>query len=126
MTEIAATRAGVKGAASAAPERFVSEAIVPSIETCDTSLMASGGPGLPREFRWRGRPLAIKSVLRMWSDTGPCRNGSGEQYVRKHWFEVISSDDEVMKVYFDRQPRGGAKAPRWWLFSIGGERGTST
>lgn len=110
---------------SAAPERFISEPIQPAVATCDTARMASGGPGLPSEFLWRGRPLAIKTVLRTWNDTGPCRNGSGEQYVRKHWFEVIGADDEVMRLYFDRQPRGGAKAPRWWLFSIGGERGLS-
>jgi hypothetical protein len=23
-----------------------------------------------------------------------------------------------MKLYFERQPRGGRKAARWWLFSI--------
>ena len=107
-------------------ERFISEAIVPAAATCDTALMAQGGPGLPREFLWRGEALAIKSIVRSWNDTGRCRNGSGEQYVRKHWFEVISDRDEVMKVYFDRQPRGGARAPRWWLFSVSGSRGTST
>jgi hypothetical protein len=109
-----------------ASERLISEAIVPAIATCDTSLMANGGPGLPQEFLWRGQPLVIKSVVRSWSDTGPCRNGSGEQYVRKHWFEVIADSgeaksDQVMKVYFDRQPRRGAKAPRWWLFSVSDE-----
>ena len=104
----------------AAGERFISEAIVPVVATSDTSLMAQGGPGLPREFLWRGQPLAVKSIVRSWSDTGPCRNGSAEQYVRKHWFEVVTQNGETMKIYFDRQPRGGAKAPRWWLFSLGG------
>jgi len=23
-----------------------------------------------------------------------------------------------MKIYFDRQPKKGAKGPRWWLFSM--------
>lgn len=103
-------------------ERFISEALIPAIETCDTSLMASGGPGLPREFTWRGKALGVQSVLRIWSDTGPCRNGSEERYVRKHWFEVRTDDGAVMKLYFDRQSRGGAKTPRWWLFSLSGER----
>jgi len=103
-------------------ERLISEALIPAVDTCDTSRMASGGPGLPREFTWRGKVLGVKSVLRTWNDTGPCRNGSDERYVRKHWFEVLTDDGEVMKVYFDRQPRGGAKAPRWWLFSLVGER----
>ncbi|MGH8264901.1 MAG: DUF6504 family protein [Steroidobacteraceae bacterium] len=103
-------------------ERLISEALIPDVDTCDTSRMASGGPGLPRAFSWRGKALGVKSVLRTWNDLGPCRNGSDERYVRKHWFEVLTDDGEVMKVYFDRQPRGGAKAPRWWLFSLGGER----
>ncbi|HZF17387.1 MAG TPA: DUF6504 family protein [Steroidobacteraceae bacterium] len=106
-------------------ERLISEALTPATASSDTSRMAEGGPGLPSAFTWRGKPLAVKSVLRTWSDTGPCRNGSQERYVRKHWFEVITDEDVVMKVYFDRQPRGGANAPRWWLFSLGGERGAS-
>ena len=116
--------AGVESVMTNTQERLISEAIVPGIATCDTGLMANGGPGLPREFRWRGQALVIKAVVRSWSDTGPCRNGSGEQYVRKHWFEVIahtdSDPDALMKVYFDRQPRGAARAPRWWLFSVSG------
>lgn len=106
-------------------ERLISEALTPVTASSDTARMAGGGPGLPSSFTWRGKPLAVKSVLRTWSDTGPCRNGSEERYVRKHWFEVLTGDDVVMKVYFDRQPRGGMKSPRWWLFSLGGERGAS-
>jgi hypothetical protein len=99
-------------------QQFISEALTPVIATSDTARMASGEPGLPREFRWRDGSIEIGAVLRSWHDTGDCRNGSGEQYVRKHWYEVITRSNEVMKIYFDRQPRGGAKAPRWWLFSV--------
>lgn len=99
-------------------ERLISEALEPATESSDTSRMASGGPGLPAHFTWRGRPIGVKEVIRSWNDTGPCRNGSDERYVRKHWFEVLTDDGTVMKVYFDRQPRGGVKAPRWWLFSL--------
>lgn len=99
-------------------QQFVSEALTPVVATSDTERMAIGEPGLPREFRWRNATIEIESVLRSWHDTGDCRNGSGEQYVRKHWYEVTTRSDGVMKIYFDRQPRGGAKAPRWWLFSI--------
>jgi len=99
-------------------QQFISEALTPVIATSDTARMATGEPGLPREFRWRDGSIEIGAVLRSWHDTGDCRNGSGEQYVRKHWYEVITRSNEVMKIYFDRQPRGGAKAPRWWLFSV--------
>ncbi|MDF1553878.1 MAG: DUF6504 family protein [Deferrisomatales bacterium] len=105
-----------------ASERFVSEAITPVAATCDTQAMATGGPGLPWEFLWRGRTLRVAAVLRAWRETGPCRHGSGEEYVRKHWFEVITTEHSTLKIYFERQPRGGRGAARWWLYSeTGGE-----
>jgi hypothetical protein len=100
------------------PERFVSEVIKPAGAAWDTSRMAVGEPGLPREFVWRGRTLKIAAVLRTWRETGKCRHGSPELYVRKHWFEVAATGNGTMKIYFDRQPRGGRKNDRWWLFSI--------
>jgi hypothetical protein len=39
-------------------------------------------------------------------------------YVRKHWYEVATVSDVIMRLYFERQGRGGRKAPRWWLFSV--------
>lgn len=99
-------------------ERFVSEAIEPVIETCDTSRMAKGEPGLPRLFVWRGRTIEITAVLRSWHDTGPCRHGSKDMYVRKHWYQVATRDEGIMKIYFERHSRRGAKVPRWWLFTV--------
>lgn len=99
-------------------ERFVSEVIRPVVATCDTSRMAVGEPGLPREFVWRGRTIKIEAVLRTWRETGKCRHGSAELYVRKHCFEVATISNSTMKIYFDRQPRGGRKNDRWWLFTI--------
>jgi hypothetical protein len=100
------------------PERFVSEVIRPVVATCDTSRMAVGEPGVPREFVWRGRTIKIAAVLRTWRETGKCRHGSLELYVRKHWFEVATTSNSTMKIYFDRHPRGGRKSDRWWLFTI--------
>jgi hypothetical protein len=99
-------------------ERFISEPLNPVVSTCDASRMGRGDPGLPREFRWRGKTLQVEAVLRTWRQTGPCRHGSGEKYVRRHWFEVVTTSQEVAKLYFDRQQRSGRKAPRWWLFSL--------
>ena len=99
-------------------ERFVDEAIIPVAATCDTSLMAAGEPGLPREFMWQGRTYEVLAVIRSWRETGKCSHGSPEMYVRKHWFEVATTSGETMKIYFERQPRRGQKGPRWWLFSI--------
>jgi hypothetical protein len=100
------------------PERFVSEAIRPVAGTGDTARMAIGEPGLPREFVWRGRTISVTAVLRSWRETGKCRHGSPEMYVRKHWYEVATASDGTLKLYFERQPRGGRKGARWWLFSI--------
>jgi hypothetical protein len=100
-------------------EHFISEPIKPVIATCDTSRMAAGEPGLPREFVWRGRTVVIEAVLRTWREAGDCRHGSGERYVRKHWYEVATNTSDTMKLYFER-PRPGRKGPYWWLFSVCG------
>jgi phosphoribosylglycinamide formyltransferase-1 len=80
--------------------------------------MASGEPGLPREFAWRGRAIVVASVIRTWRASGPCRHGSGERYVRKHWYEIATPAGEIMKIYFERQPRRGQIASRWRLYSV--------
>jgi hypothetical protein len=100
------------------PERLISEAIKPLPETADTSRMAIGEPGLPRKFVWRGRTITVTAVLRSWRETGKCRHGSPEMYVRKHWYEVATVSDGTMKLYFERQARGGRGGARWWLLSI--------
>ena len=100
-------------------EEFIGEAIQPVAETIDASRMAAGGPGLPRQFRWRSEIMCITRVLNTWRETGPCRHGSGEQYVRKHWFEVETESGATMKIYFERQARSAKKRKeRWWLFSV--------
>ena len=98
-------------------ERFVSEPIKPVVETCDTMRMAIGEPGLPRQFVWRGKIIEIRAILRIWRETGRCRHGSTDMYVRKHWYEVITLSNTIIKIYFDRQARN-RKAARWWLFTI--------
>jgi phosphoribosylglycinamide formyltransferase-1 len=100
------------------PERFTSEPIKPIAETADTCRMAIGEPGLPRKFIWRDRTITVKAILRSWRETGKCRHGSPEMYVRKHWYEVATVSDGIMKIYFDRHARGGRGGARWWLFSI--------
>ena len=103
-------------------QEFVSESIRPLVATADTGAMAAGGPGLPREFRWRGRALRIAAVVRTWRETGACKHGSGEAYVRKHWFEVDTTTGRKAMLYFERQPRGRNKTARWWLYSIDKEK----
>ena len=101
---------------------FVSEPLEPVAASIDPAAMARGEPGLPREFTWRGSPFRVAAVLRTWRECGPCRQGSSELYVRKHWFEVETAAHQRAKIYFERQPRG-LRTQRWWLFSIHGQEG---
>lgn len=97
------------GSAGDMAERFIGEDIKPVVATIDTSRMATGEPGVPREFIWRGQTVEVLAVLRTWHETGPCSHGSSEKYVRKHWFEVSTVSSGTMKIYFERQPRSRQK-----------------
>jgi hypothetical protein len=99
-------------------EQFIGASIQPVGETFDTARMSAGGPGLPTQFRWRSQTIQIEKVLKTWKETGPCHHGSGEAYVRKHWFEVRTDSGDTMKIYFERQPRSRKGKNRWWLFTI--------
>lgn len=98
--------------------RFVSEVITPVEASFETSAMYTGEPGLPMRFLWRGVQYEVARVLDTWKTTGGCRHGSGEQYVRKHWFRVEATDGTRMEIYFDRQPRTKQAKQRWWLATI--------
>jgi hypothetical protein len=99
-------------------EEFIGAAIQPVDGTIDAARMSAGEPGLPRQFRWRAQTIQIVRVLKTWRETGPCHHGSGETYVRKHWFDVRTDSGDAMKIYFERQPRSRRKGDRWWLFTI--------
>ncbi|MBI5093306.1 MAG: cytoplasmic protein [Candidatus Hydrogenedentes bacterium] len=99
--------------------RFVSEQILPVGETFGASGMARGGPGLPARFTWRGQEYAVAEQIEQWHETGPCTHGSGEQYVRKHWFKIRTSGGSEMTLYFERQARTSrSRKARWWLYTV--------
>ena len=103
-------------------EEFVSETIKPREGTFDAAAMTRGEPGLPAKFLWRKTEYTIAEVLEAWKETGPCRNGSNEIYLRKHWYKIKTTDNIIMTLYFERQARSKKQIKtRWWLFSI--ERG---
>ena len=110
-----------RGAAHAvATDRFISEQILPAKGTADAASMAKGEPGLPASFTWRGREYIVAKTLRKWKESGPCHHGSGELYLRKHWFEVVMASGERMMIYFERQGRRGSSSKaRWWLYTVG-------
>jgi hypothetical protein len=101
-------------------EHFISERIVPDSTSFDTSAPAIGEPALPMRFTWRKRNIAVRHVISHWKEHDPDRtHGSGQLYLRRHWFEVEVDDGSIMKLYFQRQPGAGRSAKaRWWLYSI--------
>jgi len=100
-------------------EHFVSESIRPVASGTFGDRMAIGEPGLPPVFFWRGKKYPVETVLERWKELAPCTHGSGEKYVRKHWFKFATAPGSIMTVYFERQPRRGSNPKsRWWLFKI--------
>jgi phosphoribosylglycinamide formyltransferase-1 len=93
-------------------EKFVSELIFPIALVAPTVI---GEPGIPIRFRWRGAEYEIARVVEKWKTTGDCWHGSGERYVRRHWYRVIPTDGTEMKIYFERQARSKQQKKRWWL-----------
>jgi hypothetical protein len=103
-------------------EQFVSEAIQPATGTFDTGGMTRGEPGLPQQFLWRDRTYAVAEVLEVWKEQGPCRNGSGEMYLRKHWYRIRTAQGPEMTIYFERQARSKRESrKRWWLYTVGSQ-----
>lgn len=102
-------------------EKLISEAVRPVFdgEGRDTP-MTVGEPLVPRALVWRGATYPVLAVLETGRGLGPCTHGSGEQYVRKHWYRFATTGDRVLRVYFERRPRGGGATKRWWLYSITG------
>lgn len=100
-------------------EQFIGERIDPAAEAFELGQSLAGGPALPRRFRWRDAEHVIEEVLETWKVMGPCRSGSDEQYVRKHFFRVRTADGLEMKIYFERQPRSARqRKQRWWLYTV--------
>lgn len=112
----ARTKNSQSGFSSAAAEEFVGAAIKPEDGLFALNDMAAGEPGLPLAFTWDKQRYEVLEVLEKWKDHGDCRHGSGERYLRKHWYRVRTTGGLEMKLYFERQGRGGKQ--RWWLQTV--------
>lgn len=105
----------------ASQEQFICEAIEPVEGTFDTHAMMRGEPGLPNRLIWREKEYTVIKVLEQWKESGHCKSGSSEIYLRKHWFKIRCNNDIKMILYFERQPRNNRKSKkRWWLYTIKG------
>ena len=100
-------------------EELISERLVPVMDSVDARRVVIGAPLLPTRFIWRGDEYTVTEVLEEWRETGACHHGSGERYVRKHWFRLRMAGGEVMKIYFERQARSSReRTTRWWLYTV--------
>ena len=100
-------------------EEFISEPLQPVAGTAQATGMAKGEPGFPGRFIWRGNECTLAEVLRTWKQSGPCKSGSDEIYLRKHWFRIRTTNGLEMTIYFERQPRSKRQAKaRWWLYTV--------
>jgi hypothetical protein len=101
------------------PEEFVGEAIRPVAGTFDPRAMVRGEPGVPQRFVWRDQEYTVAAVLEVWKEDGPCRHRSGEMYLRKHWFQILTKQGPQMTIWFERQARSRPQnKTRWWLYTI--------
>ncbi len=91
------------------------EPIVPEPGSFMTESMATGVPGVPRRFTVQGTPYEVARVLGIRKDTGPCTSGSGERYVRRHFFDVETTSGERMTLSVSR----GTKAD-WSVERVAG------
>jgi Family of unknown function (DUF6504) len=92
--------------------RFVSRPIAPTGEAFITT--ASGSePPVPSVFTWEDRVLAIAAILRSWRST---KTDRGDAYLKRHWFELETTDGYRIEVYYDREAKRGAS--HWWLYTI--------
>lgn len=101
---------------------FIGEPIYPLDKSMRVSDMLQGRPGVPMRFRWRGGEYAVKQVIETWKTTGPCRSGSPEQYVRAHWYRVVTEDGTEMTLYCDRQKRRGISRIEWRLYTLSAKK----
>lgn len=99
---------------------FICEELTPAPGTGDAAMASHGEPGLPHRFTWRGEEYQVIGVIEMWKTHGPCRHGSGEMYLRRHWYKIQVQPRAVMTVYCDRQAKNRRKSKsRWFVYTVG-------
>ncbi|MBN2182710.1 MAG: hypothetical protein JW715_12430 [Sedimentisphaerales bacterium] len=100
-------------------EKFISEPIKPLPGAFKPAAMTRGEPALPERFVWSDTEYSVVEVLEAWKETGPCRSGGSEIYLRKHWYKIRTADGLIMTLYFERQARSKSRdKARWWLYTI--------
>ncbi|QQE11040.1 cytoplasmic protein [Planctomycetota bacterium] len=98
-------------------EQFVSEPITPKPGTFNASAIARGEPGLPTHFTWRKEEYRVDEILEVWK-ASTAEGGSGEMYLRRHYFKVRTTSRHVMTLYCERQQKRKNAKARWFLYTM--------
>ncbi len=98
-------------------ERFISESLTPIKGSFDPTGIARGEPGMPLRFVWRDRPLRVVDVEEVWKTSSP-EGGSGEMYLRRHWWKVRVDTGQVMTIYCERQAKRRNAKSRWFVYTV--------
>jgi len=99
-------------------EEFICEEMTPLPGSGDAAMASHGEPGLPGRFTWRGEAFEIVGLIEAWKTDGPCRHGSDERYLRRHWYRVQVRPHRVLTIYCDRQAKNRRRPKsRWWVYS---------
>ena len=96
-------------------DRRIAEEIVPEPGSFDARSMARGVPGVPRRFRWRGDEYEVAEVVRSGKELSDAPAGGGDRYVRRHAYQVRTTDGQEMRLVADRS---GRRTARWILHSV--------
>jgi len=100
-------------------EQLISAELKPVAGDVVPGSFVIGAPLLPSKFIWGDTEFSVAEIIETWKETSPCTHGSGERYVRKHWFRIRTTTNEEMKIYFERKQRSPKdKKHRWWLYTL--------
>jgi RimJ/RimL family protein N-acetyltransferase len=95
--------------------QFVSERIAPESGAFDIATMSRGEPSLPAAFAWRGQRYEVARTVASRRQIGEDR---GDKYVRRHYFDIETTDMLRMTLYFERNPSDRSKGKAWWLYTL--------
>ncbi len=95
--------------------QFVSERITCQTDAFDVSMLSRGEPSPPAGFTWRGQGYVVARTLATRRQLGDDR---GDHYVRRHYYDIETSDALRMTLYFERNPSDHSKSKAWWLYTV--------
>lgn len=77
--------------------------------------MARGEPAVPKAFVWRNQRF---DVARTHGSKRAMGEDRGDAYVRRHYYDIETTDALRMSLYFERNPSDRTKRKAWWLYTL--------